>query len=146
MERHSTLYSLLQPKIAFEVNSAPLSDTIIRGLPRRSMRVVSSRATRLPEVEVSGMAAGHSRVTSLAEVAEREGKVERHVRFLAPLAFGIVAAIMDGSAPGDLTVTALAASLPHTWSEQERRLGLACARADKPEGGGLRDRVRPNPG
>jgi len=55
---------LLQCRIAFEVNSVPLSETIICGLPRRSMRVVSSRATRLPEIEVSGMAAKHSRVTS----------------------------------------------------------------------------------
>lgn len=56
------------------------------------------------------------RVASFAEIAEREGKVERHVRFLAPLAFvspRVVTAIIDGSAPTDLTVTALATSLPH---------------------------------
>src|SRR5580704_10094719 len=34
------------------------------GLPRRWSRVLSSRATRLPEIEVSGTAARHSRVTS----------------------------------------------------------------------------------
>ena len=42
----------------------PLSETIICGLPRALMSVVSSRATRLPEIEVSGIAARHSRVTS----------------------------------------------------------------------------------
>ena len=42
----------------------PLSDTIIRGLPRLSINAVSSRATRRPEIEVSGIAARHSRVTS----------------------------------------------------------------------------------
>jgi hypothetical protein len=46
---------------AFEVNSVPLSDTIMPGLPRRS---VSSRATRRPEIDVSGIAAKQSRVTS----------------------------------------------------------------------------------
>jgi hypothetical protein len=51
---------LLQRKIAFEVNSVPLSDTIIRSLPRRSIMVVSSRAARLPEIEVSEIAARHS--------------------------------------------------------------------------------------
>jgi hypothetical protein len=67
------------------------------------------------------------RATSFAEIAGREGKVERHVRFLAPLAFvspRIVSAIVDGSAPTDLTVTELAKSLPYSWIAQERRLRL----------------------
>ena len=38
--------------------------TIMPGLPRRSISAVSSRATRRPEIEVSGIAARHSRVTS----------------------------------------------------------------------------------
>jgi len=64
------------------------------------------------------------KAASFAEIAEREGKVERHVRFLAPLAFvspRTVSAIVDGSAPADLTVTELAKSLPYSWAEQERR-------------------------
>jgi site-specific DNA recombinase len=65
--------------------------------------------------------------TSFAEIAEREGKVERHIRLLAPLAFlspRVVAAIVDGSAPAGLTVTGLAKALPYSWVEQERRFGL----------------------
>jgi len=50
--------------MAFEVNSVPLSETIMPGLPRRAINVVSSRATRFPEIDVSGIAARHSRVTS----------------------------------------------------------------------------------
>ena len=46
------------------MNSVPLSLTTILGLPRVSISFVSSRATRLPEIEVSGIAARHSRVTS----------------------------------------------------------------------------------
>ena len=42
----------------------PLSETIMPGLPRRLINAVSSRATRRPEIEVSGIAARHSRVTS----------------------------------------------------------------------------------
>lgn len=34
------------------------------GLPRLAISVVSSRPTRLPEIDVSGIAARHSRVTS----------------------------------------------------------------------------------
>jgi hypothetical protein len=67
------------------------------------------------------------RASSFAEIAEREGKVERHVRFLAPLAFAspqVISTILDGSAPAGLTVTGLAKSLPYSWAEQERKLEL----------------------
>jgi Resolvase, N terminal domain len=57
--------------------------------------------------------------------ARREGKAERYVRQLAPLAFvspRIITAIMAGTAPAALTVTTLAAALPYSWAEQEQRL------------------------
>jgi hypothetical protein len=38
--------------MAFDVNSVPLSETIIPDLPRCSTSAVSSRATRRPEIEV----------------------------------------------------------------------------------------------
>jgi hypothetical protein len=65
------------------------------------------------------------RAVSFAAIAHREGKVERHVRLLAPLAFlspRIVSALLDGSAPADLTVTTLVRALPHSWAEQEQCL------------------------
>jgi hypothetical protein len=65
------------------------------------------------------------RRATFAQIARREGKAERHVRLLAPLAFlspRIVAAIIDGTAPADLTVTTLARALPYSWAEQERRV------------------------
>ncbi len=65
------------------------------------------------------------RAADFADIAQREGKVERHVRFLAPLAFvspRIVASIFDRSAPADLTITALARALPFSWTDQEQRL------------------------
>jgi hypothetical protein len=46
---------------------------------------------------------------------------------LAPLAFvspQVVAAIIDGTAPADLTITGLAKALPYSWAEQERRIRL----------------------
>jgi len=71
------------------------------------------------------------RVASFAAIARREGKVERHIRLLAPLAFlspRIVSALLEGTAPNDLTITGLARALPHSWAEQEKRaLGSATA-------------------
>ncbi|MGC2224810.1 MAG: FUSC family protein, partial [Methylocella sp.] len=37
----------------------------------------------------------------------------------------IIAAIVDGTAPADLTVTGLAKALPYSWAEQEERVGLS---------------------
>src|SRR6266508_538328 len=67
------------------------------------------------------------RIASFAEIAKREVQGERHIRLLAPLAFvspRIIAAIADGTAPADLTVTGLAKALPYSWVEQEQSLGL----------------------
>ena len=68
------------------------------------------------------------RIGSVAEIAKREAQGERHIRLLAPLAFlspRIIAAIVDGTAPVDLTVTGLAKALPYSWAEQERRIRLS---------------------
>jgi len=70
----------------------------------------------------------HGQVASFATIARREGKVERHIRLLAPLAFlspRIVSAILDGSAPANLTVVQLVRALPCSWAEQERRIGIS---------------------
>ena len=64
---------------------------------------------------------------SFAEIAEREAQGERYIRLLAPLAFvssRIVAAIADGTALIELTVTGLATALPYSWAADERRIGL----------------------
>ena len=65
---------------------------------------------------------------AFAEIAERETQGERHIRLLAPLAFlspRIIAAIVNGTAPVDFTVTGLAKALPYSWAEQEERVGLS---------------------
>jgi site-specific DNA recombinase len=69
------------------------------------------------------------RLGSFAVLARREGKLERHMRLLLPLAFlspRIISGLLDGTAPAGLTITALARALPWSWAEQERRLGLHC--------------------
>jgi site-specific DNA recombinase len=65
---------------------------------------------------IDGIASGGIR--SFAEIAEREGKVERHIRLLTPLAFippRTVAAIIHGTGPHDATVTAIAQAVPYRW-------------------------------
>jgi hypothetical protein len=67
------------------------------------------------------------RAQSFEEIAEREQKVVRHIRFLAPLAFlspRIVAAIVNGYGPAGVTVSGLVRSLPLNWAEQQQRFGL----------------------
>ena len=67
------------------------------------------------------------RIACFAEIAKREGQGDRYIRLLAALAFvspRIIAAIIDGTAPADLTVTDLAKALPCSWAEQERSIGL----------------------
>ena len=57
-------------------------------------------------------------IRSFAEIAERESKVERHIRLLTPLAFippRTLAAIIDGTGPHDATVTGLAQAVPYRW-------------------------------
>jgi site-specific DNA recombinase len=70
----------------------------------------------------------HGRAASFVVIARREGKAERHISLLAPLAFvspRIVSALLEGTAPADLTVTKLARALPYCWAEQERRVGTS---------------------
>jgi site-specific DNA recombinase len=60
------------------------------------------------------------RAASFAEIAKREGKVERHIRLLAPLAFvspQFVSEIIDGHVPS-VGVTALAKHVSWSWAQQ----------------------------
>jgi len=60
------------------------------------------------------------RAASFAEIAKREGKVERHIRLLAPLAFvspQFVSAIIHGHVPS-VAVTALAKHVSWSWAQQ----------------------------
>jgi hypothetical protein len=97
----------------------PAHNTPITPSRRETLLIMIAKARQW----VDDLAQG--RTATFAQIARREGKVERHVRLLAPLAFlspRIVAAIIDGTAPANLTATSLARALPHSWAEQERLL------------------------
>jgi hypothetical protein len=62
------------------------------------------------------------RVASFAEIAKREGRVERHVRLLASLAFAsprMISAILDGKLPTEPTISGFAKRLLYSWAEQD---------------------------
>ncbi len=94
---------------------------------------LSARAPRRAEAGPLGARVGGRELrrappeVRAAEIAEHEAQGERHIRLLAPLALlspRIIAAIVNATAPADLTVTGLAKALPYSWAEQERRIGL----------------------
>jgi site-specific DNA recombinase len=78
-------------------------------------------------VWIDDLASG--RIRSFAEIAGSEGKVERHIRLLAPLAFvppRVLGAIADGTFRQDVTVTTLARAVPFSWernSDERLRRG-----------------------
>ncbi|MCK0195291.1 hypothetical protein MWN34_00005 [Ancylobacter sp. 6x-1] len=84
----------------------------------KSILIAISRARRWMAELIEGI------VASPNDIAIREGMGERNVRKLLPLAClspALVRAIVDGTAPADLTISSLTAALPHDWAAQEQR-------------------------
>src|SRR5213076_2764904 len=88
----------------------PAHNTPIKASRREALLIAIAKARQW----IDDLA--HGRAASFAVIARREGKAERHIRLLAPLA---------GTAPADLTLTKLARALPYCWAEQERRVGTS---------------------
>jgi site-specific DNA recombinase len=68
------------------------------------------------------------RIASFADIAVREHRDERYIRSLASVAFvspRIITAIVEGTAPANLTVSGLFKALPYSWAE--RRIGLTAS-------------------
>ena len=90
----------------------------------------ADKETIVPEnrdVLLSAIAKARAWVEELVHrrAAAREGKAERYIRFLAPLAFvspRIVRSIAEGSFRADLKVTKLVKMIDCSWTEQERCL------------------------
>jgi hypothetical protein len=98
----------------------PAHNTPIKASRREALLIAIAKARQW----IGDLA--HGRAASFAVIARREGKAERHIRRLAPLAFvspRIVSTLLDGTAPAKLTLTKLARALPYCWAEQERRVG-----------------------
>ena len=94
----------------------PLQRTSVNSANRDSLAVAIAKARGWIKDLLDG------RVPSFADIAEREGRVERHIRLLATLAFvspRLILEIFDGALPPDLTVTGLAKRLAYSWAEQD---------------------------
>jgi site-specific DNA recombinase len=110
------------PAVVKGIIHVPAHNTPIKAGRREALLIAIAKARQW----IDDLA--HGRAISFAVIARREGKVERHIRLLAPLAFvspRIVSALLDGTAPADLTLTKLARALPYCWAEQERRVGTS---------------------
>src|SRR5262249_27972551 len=97
----------------------PAHNTPIRASRREALLIAIAKAHQW----IDDLA--HGRAASFAVIARREGKVERHIRLLAPLAFvspRIVSALLDGTAPADRTLTKLARALPGLSRSGEQEL------------------------
>jgi site-specific DNA recombinase len=113
----------------------PVYNTPIKASRRETLLIAIAKARQW----IDDLA--HGRVASFAVIAWREGKVERHARLLARLAFvspRIVSALLEGTAPANLTLTALARALPFSWAEQERRVASSAPSFRIIENGGPR--------
>ena len=79
----------------------------------------------------------NGRINSLEEIAQREGKVERHIRLLAPLAFvspQTVQSIINGNASADITVTGFAQRVADLWKDQNLAVECSCSIASRRRG------------
>jgi site-specific DNA recombinase len=96
------------------VIDAPVSKTPMTSVDRDALLTAIAKARAWIRDMVDG------RVASFADIAKQEGKVERHIRLLALLAFvppAVIGDIIDGTAP--LTgITELAKRIDYRWSHQ----------------------------
>jgi site-specific DNA recombinase len=95
--------------------------------PNQSSSVISAKSEGLliaiakARIWINDLVDG--RAESFAKIAEREGKVERHIRLLAPLAFvspQFISEIVGGVVPSNITVTGLAQGLSYSWAKQRK--------------------------
>jgi site-specific DNA recombinase len=98
----------------------PDEHATLKGEARDAILLAVAKA----RVWIDDLASG--RISSFADIAKQEGKVERHIRLLAPVAFlppRMLAAIADGTFRQVVTVTTLARAVPFSWDSW----GVLCA-------------------
>jgi site-specific DNA recombinase len=126
-ERNSTGLSIVT--VPWGANASPGAKGVVHSPSHRSPMSEENRDILLTAIAkarawVEDLAEG--RITSFAEIAKQEGKVERHIRLLAQLAFvspGMVSAIAERTVP-NMKVTDLAKAANPSWARQQQRLGI----------------------
>jgi site-specific DNA recombinase len=110
-------------------NASARAKGVIQSPSQKSLMSEESRDALLAAIAkarawVEDLAEG--RIASFAEIAKKEGKVERHIRLLAQLAFvspRIVSAIAERET-GALKISALAKIGIRSWAAQRQYLGI----------------------
>jgi site-specific DNA recombinase len=120
-----------QAPIILDLPWTPMSTLARKGVARQASAqgnldpaAIEALLTAMGRARVWINDLAEGRAESFEGIARREGKVERHIRNLALLAFAaprLIEAIANGDACSDLTVTTLARNLPMSWAEQEKR-------------------------
>jgi site-specific DNA recombinase len=121
-QEHASLISLPWSAHAFVSVKGVLHQPDEQPTLKADARDAILLAVAKARVWIDDLASG--RIRSFAEIARSEGKVERHIRLLAPLAFlppGMLAAISDGTFGKDVTVTTLARAVPFSWAADRNR-------------------------
>ena len=125
-------WSVASPSAVKGVLHAPSTRASLKPETRDTLLTAIAKARSWIEDIVEG------RAVSLAQIAAREGRGERHIRMLAPLAFvspKLVSEIVDGCAPASLTSP--------VWQRHSLIYGLSRpGRADLPLGAMRIDRLQ----
>jgi len=93
----------------------------VHGRTRHAVQSALAKALEWNQLLISGEA------SSMAALAKREGVTQRYISHLLKLAYlapDIMAAILKGLIPYDLTLTRLKKGLPLNWAEQRKTLGF----------------------
>ena len=93
----------------------------VHGRTRHAVQSALAKASEWNQLLISGEA------SSMAALAKREGVTQRYISHLLKLAYlapDIMAAIVKGQMPHDLTLTRLKKHLPLDWAEQRKTLGF----------------------
>jgi hypothetical protein len=128
-EASSNASSAIALKIPFEPH-LPLKKGIAHAPAGTAVLDPRSRETLLQAIALAHQWMDQiltGKAMSFEAIAATENLAERYVQRLAVLAYlspKIIRAIVDGTAPGDLTVSSLTQALPHSWSAQEQMLNL----------------------
>ena len=125
----SKIETFLQHRLPVHIRRRGVERKLILGTEQRSgaMDPALAKAVARSRRWFQDLASGHA--TSLLEIAQREGVSDRYIGNVIPLAFlapDIVARILTGDQPTDLTAQALTKriSLPADWLVQRKLLGL----------------------
>lgn len=124
-DRNSTGRSIIT--VPWTANASPGAKGVVHSPSQKSPMSEGTRDALLGAIAkarfwIEDLAEG--RIASFAEIAKQEGKVERHIRLMAQLAFvspSIVSAIGTGTA-SRMNVTDLARAAVPAWSRQQQNV------------------------